>query len=345
MKPVVIIVDDDNDFLTAMVYHFSEQFEFISFDKASEAIKALENGTHANVILSDEKMPEISGVDFLKFCSKKFPKINRIMMTGQMNDEELFKCINEAGLFGFIKKNPANDTFSENFIAKINEAYMDNIKNQKFNEKVVDKANEFNEKVATARIHYIDGLCERFGYPVSTPASFKKALEQVTPADKTSWADAQLFDSSHDELMIKEFNNVLNHNLSLMTTMTLLFDDKQTQLHLEDELNLLKAKDTLTEYNSLYIIKKLARYCGIKSKISIEHDEESIHIELCMEPFGGSILNVSCDRKTETIIKNVLLFHIVGSLEILKGKFKFSYNENQVTGSMVFPISKSLAGS
>ena len=102
----VIVVDDDAEFLSMLV-DFIESLEYKTkgFTSAVEALKTLREASLNGVpiILSDNIMPHMDGMTFLKTMRKESPQIPFIMMTA-FGSSETLQSANELGAFAFIKK-------------------------------------------------------------------------------------------------------------------------------------------------------------------------------------------------------------------------------------------------
>ncbi|MCA1827944.1 MAG: response regulator [Myxococcales bacterium] len=56
------------------------------------------------VVISDQMMPGLSGVDFLKLVRVRHPQVVRIMLTGDRDPETTLRSINESEVYRFIRK-------------------------------------------------------------------------------------------------------------------------------------------------------------------------------------------------------------------------------------------------
>ena len=100
----VLIIDDDKDVLSALRRMFiNESFEVILVLTLHEAWKMI-NKYDIKVVMSDERMPDMTGTRFLELLKEEYPSIIRILFTG-FGDLKVEKdAINKAGVFKFITK-------------------------------------------------------------------------------------------------------------------------------------------------------------------------------------------------------------------------------------------------
>ena len=127
-KPVILCVDDEpvvldslkiqlkNALRDAYGYEMAE-----SSDEAWEILEELsEDNTNVVVIVSDWLMPGMKGDEFLIQVHQKFPKVLKIMLTGQADIEAIQQAIEQANLYRCLSK-PWN---SEELIATIQSGLM-----------------------------------------------------------------------------------------------------------------------------------------------------------------------------------------------------------------------------
>lgn len=88
-----VVVDDENMILMILSAFlnerlgFSKTFTFLNAKEALEFIKS--NGKEIDLLISDNKMPGMSGLVFIKKVKEIFPDIRIIYMSGEGEDEEI----------------------------------------------------------------------------------------------------------------------------------------------------------------------------------------------------------------------------------------------------------------
>lgn len=111
-KPVILCVDDEAVVLDSLKKQlknaFDEDYYYELAESADEALEVIEefqsNDTDIIVIVSDWLMPGIKGDEFLIEVHKKFPKIVKIMLTGQANEESIQLAKEQANLHACLYK-------------------------------------------------------------------------------------------------------------------------------------------------------------------------------------------------------------------------------------------------
>jgi response regulator RpfG family c-di-GMP phosphodiesterase len=100
----VLLVDDEKNILLGYKRNLRSKFNIFIAESGKEAIKVLkENGPFA-VVVSDFKMPQMNGVDFLAKVKKMFPDTVRMMLTGYADLETTMQVINEGNIYRFLTK-------------------------------------------------------------------------------------------------------------------------------------------------------------------------------------------------------------------------------------------------
>lgn len=99
----ILYVDDEESNLRIFKDTFRRKFNVFTAISAQEGIKILEK-EKIDLILSDQRMPEMSGVEFLKYTFEKYPKTNRILVTGYSDIDAVENAINQARIFQYVQK-------------------------------------------------------------------------------------------------------------------------------------------------------------------------------------------------------------------------------------------------
>jgi two-component system response regulator HupR/HoxA len=102
-KANILIVDDQQEILNSMRRIFQREHSVFTAISGKEAIDIINKNSIA-VILSDQRMPEMDGVTFLKKASEIQPEAIRIMVTGYADIEASINAVNEAEIYQYISK-------------------------------------------------------------------------------------------------------------------------------------------------------------------------------------------------------------------------------------------------
>ena len=101
--PTVLVIDDEVRSQEALRRTLEEVFEVFTASSAAQA-RAVMEGQSIQVVLTDQRMPEVSGVEFLREVRKTWPDTVRIIISGYTDSEDIIAGINEAGIYQYLLK-------------------------------------------------------------------------------------------------------------------------------------------------------------------------------------------------------------------------------------------------
>jgi DNA-binding NtrC family response regulator len=100
----ILFVDDEPHILLALKRALqAERYELVFSSSASEAIEELSRNRY-DVIISDNRMPETSGVDLLREVRRKFPSTLRVLMSAYTEADDKRRAQQEGAVDWFIEK-------------------------------------------------------------------------------------------------------------------------------------------------------------------------------------------------------------------------------------------------
>lgn len=108
----VLIVDDDTNILSAFVRGLRKHVDLTTASSATEGLELLEKAGGFAVVISDQQMPGMDGITFLKSVRKKTPDAVRIMLTGNTDHDIAANAVNQGAIFRFLTKPCPADTLS-----------------------------------------------------------------------------------------------------------------------------------------------------------------------------------------------------------------------------------------
>lgn len=105
-KPVILCVDDEPDILNTLKIQLKNEFKNDYFyelaesgDEALDLLKDFQEEVQVIVVISDWLMPGIKGDELLIKVHQKYPKIIKVMLTGQADAAALQRAVQEANLY------------------------------------------------------------------------------------------------------------------------------------------------------------------------------------------------------------------------------------------------------
>lgn len=101
----ILLVDDETLALKYFTRAFGDRFRVIPAHSAAEAMNILDReGSAIGVVLTDQRMPEATGVELLKAVRDRHPYTVRLLTTAYTEPEVLVDAINTGAVFSFIPK-------------------------------------------------------------------------------------------------------------------------------------------------------------------------------------------------------------------------------------------------
>lgn len=100
----VLFVDDNENILNSMSRQFRKLFAVQTCTSPQKALELIKSSKPFAVVVSDMKMPEMDGIDFLSELKKIAPKTNRVMLTGNADQNVAISAVNEGEIFQFLRK-------------------------------------------------------------------------------------------------------------------------------------------------------------------------------------------------------------------------------------------------
>jgi adenylate cyclase len=103
-KPKILVVDDEPDNLDLLYRTFYRDYKVLKATSGPSALDLLAQEGEVSVIISDQRMPMMSGTEFLSLTATQYPDIIRIILTGYTDVEDLVEAINAGKVFKYVTK-------------------------------------------------------------------------------------------------------------------------------------------------------------------------------------------------------------------------------------------------
>jgi len=121
-KPKMLVVDDEPDNLDLLYRTFRRDFNVLKADSGINALDVLQAEGEVAVIISDQRMPEMKGTEFLSKTVPEFPDTVRIILTGFTDVEDLVDAINSGQVYKYITK-PWDPNELKNVVQRAADSY------------------------------------------------------------------------------------------------------------------------------------------------------------------------------------------------------------------------------
>jgi CheY-like chemotaxis protein len=104
MNEKILYVDDDQGILSAVLRAMRKEFHIVTAPSGPAGLEELARGGPFAVVVSDMRMPEMDGVEFLSRVGRQSPQSTRVMLTGNADVQTAMQAVNEGHIFRFLTK-------------------------------------------------------------------------------------------------------------------------------------------------------------------------------------------------------------------------------------------------
>ena len=142
----ILCVDDERSILKALRRLFVDEdnYEILLAESGAEGLEILDEEKDVRMVISDYRMPEMNGVDFLRQVYEKWPETIRIVLSGFADTAAVVEAINQGQIYKFIPK-PWNE---EELLSAVSSALQHQElrwENCQLNDELVKKNSELQE--------------------------------------------------------------------------------------------------------------------------------------------------------------------------------------------------------
>ncbi len=139
----ILCVDDEKFVLRSLTRFFmDDDYELLTATSGEAGLKILEEEPGIQIIISDYRMPGMSGVEFLKLVCGRRPETVRLVLSGFADTATIVDSINEGHIYKFISKPWDEDKLRDTVKAAIKKYFKD-----KNTDEVVKKLEDVKEKI------------------------------------------------------------------------------------------------------------------------------------------------------------------------------------------------------
>jgi response regulator RpfG family c-di-GMP phosphodiesterase len=102
-KHTLLVVDDEPDVGDSVHDLLRREFRVLKAKSAAEGIQLMHDN-EVHIIMTDQRMPQITGVEFLSKMRMRHPRAVRMLFTGYADLEAVIAAINQGHIYQFLKK-------------------------------------------------------------------------------------------------------------------------------------------------------------------------------------------------------------------------------------------------
>jgi CheY-like chemotaxis protein len=103
-QPRILVVDDEEAILETMTFTFQDDYEVLTALDASRALELMDAHAPIAAVITDQRMPDCTGVELLKQIHERCPETVRIMLTGFSDSEDTIRAINDGHVYAYVSK-------------------------------------------------------------------------------------------------------------------------------------------------------------------------------------------------------------------------------------------------
>lgn len=133
-KFTILYVDDEENNLFSFKAVFRLKYNVLTAISGDEAMKVLSE-KNVQIIITDQRMPEMTGVEFLEKVLEKYPDPMRILLTGYADMNAVIEAVNKGKIFHYLNK-PWNEQELDDTIQKAYQKYLEKMEMKDMNEKL-----------------------------------------------------------------------------------------------------------------------------------------------------------------------------------------------------------------
>jgi response regulator RpfG family c-di-GMP phosphodiesterase len=102
-KKCLLIIDDEPNVCDSVHDLLRREFRVLKAHSAEEGYRLMQQ-EEVQIVMSDQRMPQITGVELLAKVKSKYPQAVRMLFTGFADLDSIIAAINQGHIFGFLKK-------------------------------------------------------------------------------------------------------------------------------------------------------------------------------------------------------------------------------------------------
>jgi len=246
-KPRVLIVDDEEQNLTIFRGTFRRELKVFTANSAQDALALLERETEPiPVIISDQRMPLMTGVEFLVKVREQWPESIRMVLTAYTDVDAIIDAINLGNVYKFIYKPWDRDELLQTILHAA-ETYELRRRNQKLTEELLRQ-----ERLATVG-RLVSGLAHEIGNQLTAETLSNILLKRY----------------GHDEFLSEKIK-VIRNSFTMIHNMVKEIRDFTRQNNRNLELSEKRLAETVQDTIGLLLYDRDVRRCAVETTLDDE---------------------------------------------------------------------------
>ena len=314
----ILFVDDEQQVLNSLKRELrKEPYQKLFANSPLEAIELLKK-EKIHVIVSDMRMPQMTGLELLKFVKKEYPEIIRIVLSGYTQFSTILSAINSGDIFRYITK-PWK--FEEDFLPTIRQAILLYNENEKTKQKMSDLENRIKKLehrelslisqlrdtsiISTNLINFVEGLRSylenTFSFQNISAKNELRTLHKFS--NLLNKAKSDIF---QDDVDVNSIGEMLYYKLKSNPE-----DNVEIEINQQKKISIISSKFIL--YFMLEDLLKRLILSNELSKIQLEIGSEELNSEIAIIFFQKRI-----NIESEVFLENIGLHYFNFMANLIK---------------------------
>jgi two-component system sensor histidine kinase/response regulator len=312
MKHTLIFIDDETDNLDALERVFRKKYNVIKCSSGPDALQILKEQNEISVIISDQRMPEMTGVQFLEKSMKTHPNAIRILLTGYTDLDSVIAAINSGQVYRYITK-PWDTRDLQITVDQAVEKYELESELKVKNQKLEKALNEL-KTLDQAKSQFMILINHELKTPLTTLLSFMELLEQTElDADQSKYikrvnqSSARLHEIISDslELVSSELEQVKIQNNKIqdkkiidqsLKKLALVIDEKKVKIETDLCEESFESDSQMLESVLVRVIKNAIQHGDVSEPITIKTSSDGDKIKFEITNYGKDISKDTIDK-------------------------------------------------
>jgi len=251
LKESILYIDDENYNLATFEAIFHKHFNVFVCEQADEAFSILEKNPDIKVVITDQRMPQITGLELIKQILEKLPDTICIILTAFAEIETTLDAINQGGIYRFILK----PWKKEEMLITIENAI------ETYNLRVANKILIQNiAKADSLKTAFLANISHEIRTPLNGILGFASLICDTNLNDKDKKEYFDIIKSNSDKLL-KIIDNVVEISKAETDNLKLIFNKVNIQNIIEtsiatqkNEIAIKKLKTTIISNDNTIVI-------------------------------------------------------------------------------------------
>ena len=247
----ILYVDDEEHNLISFAATFRKEYKIFTAKSGKEGVDLL-HSNKVNLIITDQRMPEMTGIQFLEKISPEYPDSIQIILTGFSDIEVIIEAINSGSVFRYITK-PWDENELRMTIENARQIFKLQVSNKELLAELTKKVEE-QEQTLKLFIKYVPEQVIEKTLKNNQKSIFEGELRNIA----VLFCDIRDFTPMSEELSPKEVVSFLNDYYEIMTEIVKQYNGSVNQFVGDEILATFGAPESYpdNEVNAVF--------CGIK---------------------------------------------------------------------------------